>query len=131
MAYVSQDLKRQLAPKIKSVLKKYNVKGTIGVRHHSTLVVTLRSGTIDLSTKNRNGDILLHYSVNPYGNVSDSSDDVRQQLFAELYDAANEGNWDKSDIQTDYFNVGWYTDIQVGEWNKPYQFIIKEEKVEG
>jgi hypothetical protein len=23
---------------------------------------------------------------------------------------------------TDYFDVGWYIDINVGKWNKPYQF---------
>jgi hypothetical protein len=32
----------------------------------------------------------------------------------------NAGNWDKSDIQTDYFNVGWYIDVNIGKWNKPY-----------
>jgi len=32
----------------------------------------------------------------------------------------NTGNWDKSDIQTDYFNVGWYVDVNIGKWNKPY-----------
>jgi hypothetical protein len=32
----------------------------------------------------------------------------------------NDGNWDKSDIQSDYFNVGWYVDVNIGKWNKPY-----------
>ena len=31
-----------------------------------------------------------------------------------------EGNFDNSDPQSDYFSVGWYTDINVGKWNKPY-----------
>jgi len=21
---------------------------------------------------------------------------------------------------TDYFNVGWYIDVNIGKWNKPY-----------
>jgi hypothetical protein len=32
----------------------------------------------------------------------------------------NQGNWNRSDVQTDYFDVGWYCDINVGSWNKPY-----------
>ena len=47
MAYVSQDRKKSLAPAIKAVLKKYNVKGTLSVRNHSSLVLTLKSGSID------------------------------------------------------------------------------------
>ena len=48
MAYVSQEDKKKLAVGIKRVLKKYNVKGTIGVYHHSTIVVRLRSGDLDI-----------------------------------------------------------------------------------
>ena len=29
-------------------------------------------------------------------------------------------NHDNSDIQTDYFDVGWYVDVNAGIWNKPY-----------
>jgi hypothetical protein len=37
-----------------------------------------------------------------------------------VIDAMNDGNHDNSDIQSDYFDVGWYTHINVGRWNKPY-----------
>ena len=47
MAYVSKELKSKLAPAIKAVLKKYDMKGTIAVRNHSSLVVNLKSGAID------------------------------------------------------------------------------------
>ena len=46
MAYVSQEMKKQLAPAIKAVLKKHNMKGSIAVRHHSTLVVNIKEGAI-------------------------------------------------------------------------------------
>jgi hypothetical protein len=32
----------------------------------------------------------------------------------------NMGNHDNSDIMTDYFDVGWYVDVNIGLWNKPY-----------
>ena len=48
MAYVSQEDKKNLAPAIKAVLKKYNVKASIAVRHHSTLVVNIKSSPLDI-----------------------------------------------------------------------------------
>ena len=33
----------------------------------------------------------------------------------------NDGNWDNSDVQSDYFDVGWYTDLKVGSWNKTFE----------
>jgi len=31
------------------------------------------------------------------------------------------GNHDRSDIQSDYFDVGWYKSVNIGKWNKPYE----------
>jgi hypothetical protein len=58
MAYVSQSMKKELAPAIKKVLKKYKVKASIAVRNHSTLVVNIKQGAVDF------GD--AHYQVNTY-----------------------------------------------------------------
>lgn len=46
MAYVFQEKKANLAPTIKAILKKYNVKGT-SVRNHSSLVLNIKSGKMD------------------------------------------------------------------------------------
>ena len=50
MAYVSQEMKSELAPVIKTILKKYGMKGSLAVRNHSTLVLNLKSGKIDFDT---------------------------------------------------------------------------------
>ena len=39
MAYVSQEMKKELSVGIKKVLKKYGCKGNIGVRNHMSLYV--------------------------------------------------------------------------------------------
>lgn len=140
MAYVSQDRKKSLAPAIKAVLKKYNVKGTLAVRHHSTLVLNIKSGSIDfienyIKTDNegysrrqlsqsqidyiRNNKCL---DVNPYWYQEHFSDKAVAFL-KEVFTAMNKGNHDNSDVQTDYFDVGWYVDVNIGSWNKPYIVI--------
>ena len=126
MAYINQDKKKELAPKIKAVLKKYGVKGTISISHHSNLVVRLKEGKIDLyGEKNSTNWCGSHGSdsVNTYH--IDSHFTGKSRVFLnELHAAMNGGNWDKSDVMTDYFNVGWYTDIVVGNKSagKPYVY---------
>lgn len=128
MAYVSQDLKAKLAPKIKAVLKKYGIKGSLAVRNHSTLVLNIKSGKIDF-IKNFNDTVdprggrftpaVDHIDVNPYWyheHFSGKAKDFLRDVLA----AMNNGNHDNSDIQTDYFDVGWYVDVNIGKWNKPY-----------
>ena len=78
MAYVSQEDKARLAPGINRVLKKYNMKGSISVRHHSTLVVTVRSGAIDFTGNYTHGDRYslsgVCYSIDQAHGVAKGSD---------------------------------------------------------
>ena len=57
--------------------------------------------------------------VNPYW-YKDHFNGESYHFLSEVIPAMNAGNWDESDIQTDYFNVGWYVDVNIGKWNKPY-----------
>ena len=45
---------------------------------------------------------------------------ITKNFLSEVIPAMNNGNHDNSDIQTDYFDVGWYIDVNIGKWNKPY-----------
>lgn len=112
MSYMSQELKSSLAPAIKAVLKKYGMKGSIAVRHHSTLVVNLQEGELQFE----------QHSVNPYSIKNYYSGD-QQAFLLELSAAMSKGNHDNSDLQSDYFDVGWYISINIGQWNKPYVFL--------
>ena len=128
MAYVSQELKAKLAPKIKEICKKYDVKASLAVRNHSTLVLNIKSGKIDFlgnfarDFKEAN-PARTYLDVNPYW-YHDHFSGVAKDFLAEVIPAMNVGNHDRSDIQTDYFDVGWYIDVNVGKWNKPYELTV-------
>ena len=49
MAYISQEDKKELAPAIKKVLKDFGMKGSISIRHHMSLVVTVTEGILDFT----------------------------------------------------------------------------------
>lgn len=136
MAFVSQELKSKLAPKIKAICKKYKVKASLAVNNHSTLVLNVQSSPIDF-IKNFNETIdsrgsVYHANsfspaeksiqVNPYW-YQDHFSGKAKAFLSEVLPAMNEGNFDKSDIQSDYFHVGWYVSVNIGKWNKPYEVV--------
>ena len=122
MAYVSQEMKAKIAPKVKAILKKYKVKGSLAVNNHSTLVLNIKEGALDMYKDFAKSEDAEKFGiqVNPYWYKEHFSGKTKAFL-SEVIPAMNDGNWDKSDAQTDYFNVGWYVSVNIGKWNKPYQ----------
>ncbi len=117
MAYINQEMKKKLAPKIKEVCKKYGVKATLAVDRHSTLVLNVKSGKIDFSDYlNENRKFRMVY-FDPKDEKS-----IAKKFIKEVRDAMSVGNWNNSDSMTDYFDVGWYVEVNIGKWDKPYEF---------
>ena len=121
MAYVSQSMKKELAPGIKAVLNRYGMKGSIRVRNHSTLCVTVKSGAIDFSEYMR-GEAYI--DVNEYW-IDQHYAGIVSDFLNELLDAMKGPNYfNNDDAMTDYFHRSHYTDICIGTaWNKPYTYM--------
>jgi hypothetical protein len=131
MAYFSQENKKIVSAKLKPVLAAYGIKGSLSVRHHSTVVLNIKSGKIDFisnfnkvaNENHRSYDNFRpakdHIDVNPYWYQA-HFDSQAKKFFDEVFSTLNAGNHNNSDIQTDYFDVGWYVDVNIGTWNKPY-----------
>lgn len=131
MAYMNQETKSKIAPWVRKALQKYGIKGTLAVRNHSTLVLNIKSGKIDfIQNYNeavgqrpgafRNGSPATDYlSVNPYWYHEHFTGRAKAFL-TDIMAAMNNGNHNNSDASIDYFDVGWYVDVNIGRWNKPY-----------
>ena len=114
MAYMNQQKKAVIATKVKPILKKYGLKGTLSVHNHSSISLNLKSGRIDFG-----GDRI---QVNTYWLDDHYSDrPVALAALKELKDALMSADYyDRSDAQVDYFDTAYYYNINVGKWNKPY-----------
>jgi hypothetical protein len=125
MAYMSQEKKAKIAPVVKAILKKYNVKGSLSVRNHMSLVLNIKEGSVDFysdygtTPEARKDAEKFGIQVNPYW-YQDHFVGKSKKFLAEIIPAMNSGNHNNSDIQSDYFDVGWYIDVNIGKWNKPY-----------
>lgn len=139
MAYISQETKKELAPAIKAVAKKYGVKVTIGIDHYSSLVVKIKEGALDLIgaanahnkfEAERRGqdayDVGTNYDLNPYWsqqNFERVGYDKEAKFVEEMIAAMKGTKWyDNSDAMTDYFDTAYYLTLKVGQWNKPYTY---------
>lgn len=134
MAYMNQERKAKIAKALKPILTKYKVKGTLSVRNHSTIVLTLKSGAIDfIGNSNRvcgndhyqvnNGfkpNTRGYSDVNPYW-FQNHYDGKALAFLKEAFKALKCADWyDRTDVQVDYFDTAYYVDINIGKWNKPY-----------
>ena len=136
MAYMSQEKKAKIAPVVKAICAKYGIKGSLSVRNHSTLCLTIKQGPIDFIGNSNRVCGNDHYQVsrgfqpntqgysdvNPYW-FRDHYDCEALDFLSEVLTAMNAGNHDRSDIQSDYFDVGWYVDVNIGRWDQPYALV--------
>jgi len=118
MAYISQEKKKALAPAIKAVLKKYKVKASIAVRNHSTLVVNVKEGAVPF-------DPSSHYQINQYWfREHFLGNNTLVSFIDELLSAMKGPDYYNNDnAMVDYYDRSHYTDINMGQWDKPYKFV--------
>jgi hypothetical protein len=130
MAYMNQERKAVIAEKVKPILAKYGVKGTLKTDKYS-ITLTLKSGSIDfigdLNSDRMRWDISkddlrkdYNLSVNPYWFQEHYNGDSYFFL-KEVIDALKAADWyDRSDAQVDYFDTAYYYNVNIGNWQKPY-----------
>ena len=115
MAYISpertREIKKQLSKEFP--LFKFSVKND----NHTAIRVRIEAGPVKFVD-------MAHSQLNHYypGNYEHS--DILKKMIAII----NQWNYDKSDIMTDYFDVGYYVTLEQGSWNKPYQWIAELNK---
>lgn len=134
MAYMNQERKAKIAANLKPILKKYGVKGSLRVRNHMAIVLTLKSGKIDfISNSNRVCGNDFYQVSRGFKPNTGGYCDVNQFHFQNHYDGdakeflteafaalKSADYYDRSDAMTDYFDTAYYMDINIGTWQKPY-----------
>lgn len=134
MAFMSQERKKTIAAALKVALKGSGLKYSLKVQHHSALVMTVYSAPLDFpqnvyEVNQQNWGHVptrsmkqkpTNCGVGSYTCLGNYSGECLKMV-QKIWDIMNMGNHDRSDIQTDYFDVGWYADIKFGTYNKPFE----------
>lgn len=130
MAYVNQEKKAKIAANLKKVVPA-GWKYSLAVRHHMSIVMTISQAPFDLigafkANGQFNPKTTTNLHVNQYHFRSHLEDECVADVFEAIFDALNTDNWNRSDIVSDYFDVGHYVDLQIGRWDKPFVCTAKE-----
>lgn len=139
MAYITQEVITKARAALKALNKEYGVKATLSGKGDSSLCLTIAEGSIDfisnycetVKAKRIQHDTQQvidwvqreqNISVNQYY-LDSSFSGIALEYLEKAKAIMYVDHWDKSDIQSDYFNCAFYINMQVGRWNKPYKFV--------
>lgn len=121
MAYMNKAAAKVIRDELKATFK--NTKFSIRIDNHTALRVAIMSAP-DAFVFDANGKPKAHADINQYH--LDSMNYKHVDVLKKMVAIINKKNWDKSDIQTDYFDVGFYLTLSQGKWDKPFE--IKKPK---
>lgn len=114
MAYIDQKQKAVIAANLKPILKQYGMKGSLSIRNHTSITLTLQSGDIDFGT--------VYGDVNVYW-IHDHYEGRAKEFLEAAYRAMLTAGWyDRSDASVDYFDTAYYVSIRIGKWNRNYEY---------
>lgn len=114
-AYVNNEKTKQVRDDLKKEFPDF--KFSVRKEHYSMVNVAIMSGPLDL----RAGEERDYIQVNTHW-IQDHYKDKPEirDFLQKVSDIMNKGNYDRSDSMTDYFDVGFYTHLTIGQYDKPY-----------
>ncbi len=118
MAYISQETKKAMLPKIKAICQKYGIKVSLSIDNYSSITCTIASWRLPSPLwENDTRSVNTFYIDNHF-------EWERRELLKEINEVLHgEGRYDESDAMTDYFNTARYVHIGIWKWDKPYKQI--------
>lgn len=112
MAYVQKELKAKVAGLLKEIMPR-GWRYSLSVRHHYMLVLTIQSAPVDLTTE--------RFCGHNERRIRNTAPAGHADLFVRIFKAMNCENHNNSDPMTDYHDVGYYTEINIGTHEKPFK----------
>lgn len=142
MAWVTNEKVAQVRADLKKEFPEIKFRVNKGKNHHSTLYVTIVSAPYRFISEGTKYTEINHYGLDENttylgakfeeAQKQNPSAYLERREYAEKFERVDilerivqimsVGNFDKSDIMTDYFHVGFYMSLSIGSWDKPFQY---------
>lgn len=102
MAYMGKAKKAAIARELAKCMKKYDIRYTLAIRHGTTIVMSIRGGSLDFREK----ALECHQDV-----PASVTNPTARECLREALAALHAGNFDEGDPMTDYFHMGHFVDL--------------------
>ena len=117
MAYITTERVAEIRKELKAEFS--NIKFSVVREHYSSVNISIMAAPFRFTE--RDYEPISFYNLDKYEN---------SEILNRIFQIANKGNHDRSDSQSDYFDVGFYLNIRVGKYDQPFQLIEpKAEKI--
>ncbi len=113
-AYVSKEKMKQVQTELKETFPQY--KFSIRKENFSSINVSILSGPLTLTKDPKGYEQVNRYHIREHFEDNPKAAEFLQQVL----DIIDKGNYNDSDYHSDYHNVGFYVNLSIGQWNKPY-----------
>ena len=126
MPYISKEQKDAKAVELRALAKEYGIKATVARKHGTELVLNISGGKIDFIGHFNNIDTrysTTYIQVNHY-RIDEDFTGIAKEFLIKAFNIMNAGNYNNSDYYTDYFDIGFFISINIGQWNKPYKLAL-------
>lgn len=118
MAYITTESVKEMRNELKALYPaKQGWKISLTREHYSSVRCCVLQAPIEL----RQDTTRSYESVNHIWLADHYKDhqDIQKEL-QKITNVLNKNNYNNSDVQSDYFDVGHYVTLQVGSWDKPF-----------
>lgn len=129
MAYVSKEKIKQVREDLKREFPEIKFRVNKG-QHYSTVYVVIVRSPYNFIPNGEYHEVNHYWIDNGYAVKPYEQDEYgrykcvpygRVDILKRIVDIMNVGNHDNSDIMTDYHDVGFYINLRIGDYNKPYE----------
>ena len=125
MAYASKELSKKVREQLKAEFPE--IKFSVRIEHHMALNVTIVKAPYNFMEHRASvqlGGFKLREDSNYQSDTANERFPFKHiDVLNRIIDIINCDNYDRSDIMTDYFDVGYYVHFNIGSWNKPFVFV--------
>ena len=116
MAYISTEEVKVIREELKKNFpSRLGWKLSIVRRDYLSLSISIIKAPFELRNDQKNA----YEEVNQYWIESRENKQSIPPL-KKIFEIANKNNYDRSDVQSDYFDVGYYLNISIGHFGKPF-----------
>lgn len=124
MAFITSEQVKDMRNMIKKAFPaSKGWKWSVTKEHHSSVNATLVQfpAGYDFAIKREGQDTSddLYTQLNYYYLDESGLGKREVAVMKKVNEILHTGHWDKSDIQTDYFNCAHYMSLHIGKWDKP------------
>jgi hypothetical protein len=123
MAYISTEKVKEMRNKLKELFPaKKGWKLSVTTQNYSSVNCSILTAPFELRLDTtRTNESVNQYYVKEHYNDNPAS----KEALLSMLQVLNTNNYNNSDAQSDYFDVGHYVNLSIGKWDKPFQVLKK------